>query len=69
MGKLTVNSQPQMTVFDPNSTYEELIEILIVLAEIVYALSDDDNFSGGWQAAEVVEKLKSLRVDHQADED
>lgn len=40
---------------------EELIEILITLAEIVEGLSDDPDFSGGWHAAEVVSRLKALR--------
>ena len=40
---------------------EELIEICIELAEIVCVLSDDPNYSFGWKAAEIVEKLKALQ--------
>lgn len=46
---------------------EELLEILIDLAKIVDAMSDDDDFSGGWQAAEVLSRLKALQ--EQARED
>jgi len=44
-----------------NEQNEELIDILIELAEIVYALSDDPDFSGGWKAAEIVSRLKALK--------
>ncbi len=41
---------------------KELIEILIELAEIVYALSDEARFSGGWKAGEVLSRLKALQI-------
>lgn len=45
---------------------EGLFEILIELAEIVYALSEDEAFS--WKAAEVLSKLKALRDIYQTGE-
>lgn len=39
----------------------ELIDILVDLARIVEGLSDDPDFSGGWQIGGIVKELEAIQ--------